>query len=406
MKRRIGILIVLLLVIVLIGLIKYGFYVKQSSNQQNISNEKKPLFWVDPMNPMVRYNKPGISAMGMQLVPVYSDTEQNEKGETIIRISPEIVDNLGVRTAPVIEGALSRKIETVGYVSPDENLISHIHLYTNGWIQNLVVKTTAAPVKQGQLLFQLYSRTLVNAQEEYLIALQSKQESLIDASYQKLLSLGMAESQIQQLKKTRQKNQLINIYSPQNGIVAELNVREGMEVSPEKDIMSIIDLSTIWIMVEVFEQQVSWVKVGDPAKATFSAFPGKTWEGTIEFIYPELNLKTRTAKVRLRFDNPNNQLKPNMYAMVTLPVSPMNNVLSIPKEALIQTEEGTRIILSLGNGRFKVQPVVAGMESGSRVEIISGLKKGELVVSSGEFLIDSEASIKASLQRLNTEKSK
>lgn len=358
------------------------------------------------MNPMVRYKEPGVSPMGTKLVPVYADTEQNAKGEVTIRIAPEIVDNLGVRTAPVIEGTLFRKIETVGYVSPDENRISHIHSYVDGWIQNLVVKTTAATVTKGQLLFQLYSRTLVNAEEEYLIALQSKQQSLIEASWQKLLALGMAESQIQQLKKTHKTSHLIDIYSPQKGIVAALNVREGTQVTPEKDIMSIVDLSTIWVMVEVFEQQASWVKVGGPAKAAFPAFPGKTWKGAIEYVYPELNLKTRTVKVRLRFDNPDTFLKPNMYAMITLPVTPLTNVLSIPKEALIQTQEGTRVIVSLGEGRFKVQSVTPGMESGSRVEILSGLKKGELVVTSGEFLIDSEASLKASLQRLDTEKSK
>ncbi|HHF0526923.1 TPA: efflux RND transporter periplasmic adaptor subunit [Legionella anisa] len=399
MKRiGIGVLVVIVLVIGFMVLKKVGFYSEQSTPQA--SNEKKPLFWMDPMNPMVRYNKPGVSTMGMKLVPVYADSEQ--KGE--VRISPEIVDNLGVRTAPVVKGTLARKIETVGYVMADENLISHIHTYVDGWIQNLVVKTTQAPVTKGELLFQLYSRGLVNAEEEYLIALQSKQQPLIEASYQKLRSLGMAPSQIQQLKKTGKVAHLLDVYSPQKGIVAALNVREGNQVTPEKDIMSIVDLSTIWVIVEVFEQHASWVNVGQPAEATFPAFPGKIWKGCIEFVYPELNLKTRTVKVRLRFANPDNRLQPNMYAMITLPVEPMQNVLSIPKEALIQTEEGIRVVVSLGKGRFRVQPVVPGIESGSRVEILSGLHEGERVVSSGEFLIDSEASIKASLQRLNDEK--
>lgn len=383
---------------------KVGFHSEQSTTQQSANNEKKPIFWRDPMNPMVQYNKPGVSPMGMKLVPVYAESEQNEKG--VVRIAPEIVDNLGVRTAQVIKGTLARKIETVGYVSPDENLISHIHSYVTGWIQHLVVKTTEAHVQKGELLLQLYSRGLVNAEEEYLIALQSKQSSLTDASYQKLLSLGMVPSQIQQLKKTGKVAHLLDVYSPQKGIVAALNVREGNQVSPEKDIMSIVDLSTIWIMVEVFEQQASWVNVGQPAEATFPAFPGKIWKGTIDFVYPELNLKTRTVKVRLRFDNPSLLLKPNMYAMITLPVEPLNDVLSIPKEALIQTGEGTRVVVSLGGGRFRVQPVTPGIESGSRVEILSGLNQGDLVVSSGEFLIDSEASLRASLQRLEKEKDK
>jgi Cu(I)/Ag(I) efflux system membrane fusion protein len=402
---------IVVLIVVLLGI---GFVVKKcsnhaekSANQQTVSNEKgKPLYWRDPMNPMIHYKEPGVSSMGMKLVPVYSDSEQNTDGNVTVRIAPEIVDNLGVRTDPVTSGLLARKIGTVGYVQPNENLISHIHSYADGWIQNLVVKSTGINVAKGQLLLQLYSRTLVNAEEEYLIALESKDQSLIEASIQKLHALGMAESQIRQLKKTRKANHLVDIYSPQNGIVATLNVREGTQITPGMEIMSISDLSTVWIMVEIFEEQSAWVKVGQPAEAIFAAFPGKTWKGKIEFVYPELDLKTRTLKVRLRFDNPNNILKPNMYAMMTLSVTPLKNILSIPKEALIQTGEGVRVIVSLGDGRFQVQPVTTGIESGDRIEILSGLKKDERVVSSSEFLIDSEASLKASLQRLNNQKGK
>ena len=406
MKLKISILIVVLLAAILL-VKKCAFPTETTTNQEHAMNEKgKPMYWIDPMNPMIRYNKPGLSSMGMKLVPVYSDSEGATNGKITVRIAPEIVDNLGVRTAPVIQGKLARKIETVGYVTSNENLISTINAYVDGWIRNLVVKTTEAPVEKGQLLLQLYSRTLVNAEEEYLIALETKEASLIDASQQKLISLGMAEPQIQQLKKTRKVSQLVDIYSPQNGIVATLNVREGMRITPAMKMMSIIDLSTIWIIVEVFEQQASWLKVGQLAEAQFPAFPGKTWKGRIDYVYPQLNLKTRTLKVRLRFDNPDNHLKPNMYAMITLLLTPLEQVLSIPKEAIIQTGEGTRVIVSLGDGRFQVQPVVTGIESGSRIEILSGLKKGERVVSSGEFLIDSEASLKASLERMNDQKSK
>ncbi|MCL9682858.1 efflux RND transporter periplasmic adaptor subunit [Legionella maioricensis] len=407
MKLKIvALLIVLLAVIFLVK--KCAFSTEKSAGQESATNEKgKPVYWIDPMNPMIRYNKPGLSSMGMKLVPVYSDNEgATTNGKITVRIAPEIVDNLGVRTAPVRKGTLARKIDTVGYVTSNENLISNINAYVDGWIRNLVVKTTEAPVTKGQLLMQLYSRTLVNAEEEYLIALETKESTLIDASQQKLISLGMAETQIQQLKKTRKASQLVDIYSPQNGIVATLNVREGMRITPEMKMMSIIDLSTIWIIVEVFEQQASWLKVGQLAEAQFPAFPGKAWKGRIDYVYPQLNLKTRTLKVRLRFDNPDNHLKPNMYALVTLSLTPLEQVLSIPKEAIIQTGEGARVIISLGKGRFQVQPVVTGIESGDRIEILSGLKKGDDVVSSGEFLIDSEASLKASLQRMNDKQSK
>jgi Cu(I)/Ag(I) efflux system membrane fusion protein len=406
MKRNIVVLIIVLLVVVF-AVKKLRFYTNKSSVGQTATNEnKKALFWIDPMNPMIRYKEPGVSSMGMKLVPVYSDGDQNPNGQVTVKIAPEIVDNLGVRTQPVVKGMLARKIETVGYVIANENLISHVHSYVDGWVRNLVVKTTSASVEKGQLLLQLYSRTLVSAEEEYLLALQSKDQSLIEASQQKLIALGMADLQIQQLKKAHKASQLVDIYSPQKGIISTLGVREGMQVTPEMEMMSIIDLSTIWIMVEVFEQQSSWVKVGQSVDAKFSAFPGKSWKGKIEFVYPELDATTRTVKVRLLFDNPDNLLKPNMYALITLSVAPLESVLSIPKEALIQTGDGDRVIISLGKGKFQVQPVKTGIESGSRIQILSGLKEGELVVSSGQFLIDSEASLKASLERLDNKKGK
>ncbi len=251
-----------------------------------------------------------------------------------------------------------------------------------------------------QPVLQLYSPQLVNVQEEYLIALGSQNQSLIDASEKRLQAFHISDKQIQQLKTTRQASQLIDIYAHQNGVVTMLNIREGMHVTPDTEMMSIVDLSSIWMIAQVYEDQANWVKVGELAEARLSAFPDKVWKGVVEYVYPEVDPITRTLKVRFRFDNPDGVLKPNMYANISIFVEPKPNVLSIPLEALIRSSQEDRVIVALGNGRFQVRAVTTGIESGEQVEILSGLNAGERVVASGQFLIDSEANLQAGLDRV------
>lgn len=366
--------------------------------------EKKPLYWIDSMEPQIHYPGPGKSRMGMELVPIYPDEVKVIDTPGAIRISPTVVNNLGVRTVPVSKGTLARDIETVGYVEPNENKISHINPYAEGWIKRLIVKAAGEPVKKGQLLLQLYSPMLVNAQEEYLIALESKNQHLIDASYKKLLAFRISEQQIQQLKQTRKASALVDIYAPQDGVISELNVREGTRVTPETEIMSLVDLSSIWMIAQVFEDQATSVKVGQVLEARLSAFPGRIWKGEVDYIYPQVDPMTRTLKARFRFDNPEGILKPNMYANIHLLAENKPNVIIIPMEALIRTSQGDHVIISLGEGRFDVRPVIVGIESGDKVEILSELTPGEQVVVSGQFLIDSESNLKASFQRLEPQK--
>ncbi len=389
--------------------ISFGIFIGRYSGQFTggaEKAEKKPLYWSDPMDPQVRRPGPGKSQMGMDLVPVYSEETKAAGTSEGIYISPAIVNNLGVRTAPVRKGTLTRGIETVGYIEPNEKKISHINSYTEGWIEKLIVKTLEEPVKKGQLLFQLYSPMLVNAQEEYLIALESKNQHLIDASYKKLLAFRISDQQIQQLNKTRKANQLINVYAPQDGIISTLNVREGAHVQPETEIMSLVDLSSIWMDAQVYEDQATWVKIGEEAEARLPAFPGKVWKGKVDYVYPQVDPMTRTVKARFHFDNPEVILKPNMYATVKLLTESKPDVTIIPIEALIRASEGDHVIISLGKGRFDARPVMAGIESGDQVEILSGLNPGEQVVVSGQFLIDTEANLKSSFQRLEAPKGK
>ena len=319
----------------------------------------------------------------------------------MVTISPTVVNSMGVRTTVVEQGRLWRSIKTVGYVDFDESKLSHIHLRTDGWIERLHVESEGERVRKGEPVFELYSPTLVTAQEEYLQALSVGNKGLINASADRLIALGFTKGQINVLRKTRRVTQKVTTFAAQDGIVATLNVREGMYVKPATEVLSLADLSTVWLLAEVFEKQADWVKVGQPADVRLSFLPGREWEGRVEYIYPSLNPKTRTLKVRLRFENPDEQLKPNMYADVTIYGGAKQDVMMIPREALIRTGTQERVIVDLGEGRFAARRVVAGIESGDWIEVISGLEVDEKVVVSGQFLIDSEASLKASLMRMS-----
>ena len=359
--------------------------------------EREILYWVAPMDPNYRRDKPGKSPMGMDLIPVYADEE--EAGNAI-SIKPEIVQSLGVRTAEAQLTRLWRMIDTVGYVDFDETKLAHIHLRTYGWIEKLYVKSEGDRVKKGERLLDLYSPELVNAQEEFVQALRVGNQRLIRASRERLQALGIPNDQIRELARSHRIRQTVTIYAPQDGIVAHLPVREGMYVKPANQVMTLADLSTIWVLAEVFERQVEWVHLQNPADINLPYLPGRTWEGKVQYIYPSLDPKTRTLKVRLRFDNPGEELKPNMYANVKIYGGPKDDVVAIPLEALIRTGREERVILALGDGRFEARKVRSGIESGEWVEIVEGLEPGEKVVTSGQFLIDSEASLKATLTRM------
>ncbi len=360
--------------------------------------DKEILYWVAPMDPNYQRDKPGKSPMGMDLTPVYA--EDNESGSAVT-ISPEVIQNLGVRTDKAERTRLWRGIDTVGYIDFDESKVSHIHLRTEGWIEKMTVQSEGERVKKGDFLFDLYSPKLVNAQQELVTAIASGSKNLIRASKERLAALGVSEQQIMQLLKDKKILQRISIYAPQDGVISSLTVREGMFVKPANKVMSLADLSSVWILAEVFERQTQWVNNGQPAEVRLSYLPGKVWEGNVEYIYPSLDPTTRTLKVRLRFDNPDEFLKPNMYANVRIFGGPKENIIVIPVEGLIRTGREERVIIALGEGRFEARNVTAGIESGDYVEILEGLDEADVIVTSGQFLIDSEASMRASLKRMS-----
>jgi uncharacterized membrane protein len=254
-------------------------HITNKKNEDNVN--KVPIYWIDTMEPTIHYNKPGKSAMGMELVPVYSKPTTELKDT--IRLPQSYIDNLGVVTAPVLSSSLDNSINTYAYVEPAETNIAYVTVYTSGWVRKLLVKSVAATVKSGQLLAQIYSPIIINAEEEYLMANQSGNKILAAAAIKKLNAFHVSEIQIKQLQQTHVASQLINIYAPQNGIVSELNVREGDYVSPETKIFNIVDLSSVWLIAEVFEKQVKLLKIGNTAIAKFAAYPGKTWTGKVEY---------------------------------------------------------------------------------------------------------------------------
>jgi len=383
--------------VMLSGYFIAGSAVSADTGSESGEQEKEILYWVAPMDPNYRRDKPGKSPMGMDLIPFYSGAEKDGNS---VSISPAVVQNLGVRTDRAELTRLWRGIDTVGYVDYDESKVSHIHLRTEGWIEKLAVESEGERVRKGDFLFDVYSPKLVNAQEELVTALATGNKGLIRATKERLSALGISAAQIRKLQKDKKVKQRISIYAPQDGVVSELPVREGMFVKPSQKVMTLGDLSSVWLLAEVFERQSQWVEVGQEAEVNLSYLPGKSWNGKVEYIYPSLDPKTRTLKVRLRFENPGERLKPNMYANVKIFGGAKQNVIVIPLEGLIRTGRDERVILSLGKGKFEAREVRAGIESGNYVEILSGVQEGDHIVTSGQFLIDSEASMRASLNRM------
>ena len=361
--------------------------------------EPEIIYWVAPMDPGYRRDEPGKSPMGMDLVPVYAEAGADSDA---VHVSAAVEQSLGVRTSKAERRSLWRKVEATGYVGFDESRVSQINLRTEGWIERLLVKNEGERVKKGQLLFEFYSPQVVNAQKEYVQAKRRNDTQMLAGSEEKLLALGMVQADIARLAKTSKVTNTMQVLAPQDGIVTSLNVREGIFVKPATEIMSLVDLSSVWLQAEVFESQTDWVMESQSAEARLNYLPGEIFSGRVDYIYPVLDPKTRTLQVRLRFDNPGERLKPNMYARVTIFGKSHPGALSIPREALIRGQDTDRVVVALGDGNFTVHEVMSGIESGNWVEIIAGLDVGDEVVTSAQFLIDSEASLAGSIRRLDT----
>lgn len=375
---------------------------ESSGNSSKTTGSDEPLYWVAPMDPNYKRDKPGKSPMGMDLIPVYEN--QNSSAEAgAVTISPYVVNNLGVRTAQVIRGYLSPSVKTVGYVQYDEDRLVHIHPRVEGWIEKLHVNAAGDPVEDGAPLYEIYSPTLVNAQEELLLAQKRNNRLLIAAARERLSALQVTDSEIKRLENSGQVSQTVTIRAPQSGVLDQLMIREGMYVKPGMEMMSIGQLEHIWVIGEVFERQAMNVAEGDEVIMTLDYVPGRQWSGSVDYIYPSLNTKTRTTQVRVHFDNPDGYLRPGMFAQLEIATEPSEQALLIPREALIRTGTQNRVVVVLGEGQYKSIEVEVGQVADDVVEILSGLNEGDEIVSSAQFLIDSESSKSSDFKRMGQE---
>ena len=362
---------------------------------------KKVLYWSDPMVPGQKFDKPGKSPfMDMQLVPVYEDSGGSAGG---VSVDPRMQQSLGVRTAEVTKGSVTPVVEAVGSVAYNERDVAVVQARSNGFVEKLYVRAPLDPVRKGQPLAELYVPDWVAAQEEYLSARRlagTRMESLIEGARQRMRLAGMSEEQIRQVESTGKVRARLVTYAPIDGVVAELSAREGMTVMSGAPLFRINGLRTVWVNAEVRENEVAQVKVGNLVEARAAALPGKVFRGKVSAILPEVNPATRTLKARVEIANPAADLKPGMFAIVNFTPAVRKEILLVPSEAVIQTGRRSVVIVAQADGKFAPVEVRAGMEANGQTEIQKGLEAGQMVVVSGQFLIDSEASLRAGEARM------
>ena len=374
---------------------------KKDTPEQHAAKHADPTY-ICPMHPQIQQGEEGACPIcGMDLV-IKSFNPNDSSGMPVVSVSSSTAQSMGVRTGKVTKRTLSRVINTVGYVRYDESKLFHIHARANGWIKDPVVKVLGDKAKKGQRLASYYSPEIYTAQEDYLTALRSTSErqKQIDV-LTRLQVMEVSDSVITDLEQTATKTPHVPLISPINGVVTEIGVRDGMYVTPSTLLYSIADLSRVWVIVDVFPDQLTWVRKGASSSMQVDALPGKKWNGRVDYIYPELDAKTRTLQVRLKFKNEDGLLKPNMFANVKINNRPVAGAVTVPREALIPSSEGFRVVKVTEENHYQPVIVEVGIKTANRVEITKGLEVGDEIVLSGQFLIDSESNLQASFQRMS-----
>lgn len=370
--------------------------------------ERKILYYRNPMGLPDKSSVPKQDAMGMDYIPVYADEEPTPNQ---VKISLDKVQKLGVRTEPVALHEQVKTVRAVGQFQLDERRLATVTTKFEGYIEKLHVNATGQPVRRGQPLMEVYSPELVSAQEEYLIAWKGRQTlgngteesqvgvgQLADSALKRLHNWDISEAQLQRLQREGKATRTLTLYAPVGGVVLEKTALQGMRFMPGEPLFKIADLSAIWLIADVFEQDLSLVHVGQTVTMTVDAYPGKVLKGKITYIYPTVNPETRTAKVRVELPNPAGMLKPDMFANVELASGHGKTpVLSVPDSAVI--DSGTRqvVLVQRGEGLFEPREVKLGMRSDGYSEVLQGLSEGENVVVRANFLIDAESNLKAAL---------
>lgn len=386
-------------------------FVPVYEEQKGGSGQKKIAYYQDPMHPWFTSDKPGTAPdCGMDLVPVY-EGDENVEG---IKIDPVTVQNIGVRIETVKKQKLNNVIRTTGKVDFDETKVTTITTKVMGWVEKLFVDYTGKYISKGQPLFEIYSPELVSTQEEYLQAIRylkkvsnssddvkNGAQELVNSAKRRLLYWDISEKDIDEIEKNNAPKKTLTIYSPVNGTVVDKMVFKGQQIMAGMELYKVADLSNVWVMADIYQVDLPWIKLGQKVDLELSYLPGKTYKGTVTYIYPYLNEETKTIKVRTEVKNTSNyDFKPGMFATVKL-VSPISvEAVVVPDQAIIRTGERTIAVMSLGGGYFDPREVKLGVSSDGLVQVLDGIKEGEKIVISSQFLIDSESNLKAAIQQM------
>lgn len=373
--------------------------------------ERKILFYRNPMGLPDTSPTPKKDPMGMDYIPVYEGEQDDEPvSANQIKISTEKIQKLGVRTEAATLRNLDKVVRAAGRIEPDERRTYAISPKFEGYVERLHVNVTGQPVSKGQPLFEVYSPELVSAQREYAIAVQGQESlkgaeshtqdgmrQLAESSLARLRNWDISEEQVKSLAKSGEARRTLTFRSPVNGIITEKKAVQGMRFMPGEALYQVADLSSVWAVADVFEQDIGLLKSGAKAKVKINAYPDKTFEGTISYVYPTLKAETRTVSVRIDLPNPNNLLKPGMFAQLELPTTVKGAVVTVPNSAVIDSGARQIILVQVKEGRFEPREVKLGARSDDRVEVVDGVREGEQVVIAANFLIDAESNLKAAV---------
>jgi len=372
------------------------------------SSAPRVLFWRNPMNPAITSPVKMKDEMGMDYVPVYADavgSADNLAGT--VSIDPVTVQNIGVRTAMVEQRTLARQLNALGRVDFNEQRLARLHPKISGWIEKLNIDETGTQVKRGTILLSIYSPDLVAAQQEYLVALSNWESSrnksalnVLNSARERLELFDVPAHQLKELKLSRKIKKQLHIHSPFEGRVMNIGARDGQYVTPKDEIYLIADLTRIWVNVDIFEDELAWLKIGDQAEMHVRAQPGRTYQGKITFIHPVMNSKSRTVQVRLEFDNTDLSLKPGMFANVVLYTDSQPEALVVPSEAIVRSGSREQVFVMRDVGKFDPREVTLGINADGFTQILYGVKYGERVVTSAQFLIDSESKLREATAKM------
>jgi Cu(I)/Ag(I) efflux system membrane fusion protein len=407
-------------VLLVVAIVSVGSYVLSRRAAPVARQAAGRIVWHCPMHPSYTSDKPGECPIcGMTLEPVTSGGENatpdtaargDVAGLTTVTITPERIQLIGVRTARVERSNVSGQLDLVGFVTPDESRIKRVQIRVSGWIRELYVNQTGGEVRAGQPLMSIYSPELYQSEQEYLIARGSADSAMgmahgsSDASAgERLRLLGVPDDEIKRLDREGTASTQLVLRSPVSGTVLERGVVEGQYVGADTPLLTVADLSRIWVMADLYEMDMTRVHAGDPARFTSDAMPTRAFAGRVDFVYPTISSETRTLKARLTLENPNGVLRPGMYGRVSVSAAGTGPALSVPAEAVINAGEHSYVFLAHAGGRFEPRMVWTGSPSGDRIQVLKGVSEGDTVVSSASFLIDSESRLRAAIHGLGAE---